>query len=79
MKEHYQATLRFEDEDKIFNAIAVASEPRNGGRGLLNVIESRIVNVLADFVFEHTGELEGRKIVVAIKNEGLCRFEMRLE
>ena len=79
VKEHYQATLRFEDEDKIFGSIAAASDARNGGRGLLNVIESRIVNRLADFVFEHADELQGRTIVVSVKNERLGRFEMRLE
>lgn len=79
VKEHYQATLRFEDEDKIFGSIATASDARNGGRGLLNVIESRIVNRLADFVFEHADELQGRTIVVSVKNERLGRFEMRLE
>lgn len=79
VKEHYQANLRFEDEDKIFSSIASASDARNGGRGLLNIIESRIVNKLADFVFEHMDELQGRAIVVSIKNERLGRFEMRLE
>ena len=79
MKDHYQAKLRFEDEDVIFSSIAEVTDARNGGRGLLNVIESRIVNKLADFVFEHTDELEGRTIVVSTRKERPGRFELRLE
>lgn len=79
MKEHYQAKLRFENEDEIFSSIAATADTKNGGRGLLNVIESRIVNKLADFVFEHMDELEGRTVVVSARKERPGRFELKLE
>ena len=79
MKERYQATLKFENKDAIFQAIADSCDPKNGGRGLLNIIESQIVNKLADFVFEHIEELQGRVVVVSRPNPKLTRFTVDFE
>jgi len=76
MKERYQASLKFENEDDIFKAIANSCDKKNGGRGLLNIIESQIVNKLADFVFEHIEELQGREVIVSRKNPNVARFSI---
>ncbi len=78
MEKRYQVNLRFKDE--VYSSIAAATNAQSGGRGVLNVIESRVVNKLADFVFEHKDELEGRSIVVSqAKNERPGRFDLFLE
>ena len=79
MKERYNAVLKFANEDDIFQAIANSCDPKNGGRGLLNIIESQIVNKLADFVFEHIEELQGRVVVVSRPNPKLTRFTVDFE
>lgn len=79
MKERYNAILKFANEDDIFQAIANSCDPKNGGRGLLNIIESQIVNKLADFVFEHIEELQGRVVVVSRPNPKLTRFTVDFE
>lgn len=78
MKERYQATLMFENND-VFDVIVKNSDTRNGGRGLLNVIESKIVNPLADFVFENMEDLQGRTIVISKNvNPNVSRFQIKL-
>ena len=79
MKERYNAILKFENKDDIFQAIANSCDKKNGGRGLLNIIESQIVNKLADFVFEHIEELQGRVVVVSRSNPKLTRFTVDFE
>jgi energy-coupling factor transporter ATP-binding protein EcfA2 len=76
MKERYQCTLKFENEEQIFESIAAQTDARNGGRGLLNIIESSIVNKLSDFVFEHSDEMQGRVIVVSKINPNVNRFNI---
>lgn len=79
MKEKYKATLKFQNEDEIFAIIAEKSDKRNGGRGVLNVIETEITNPLSDFVFENMDDLKGRTIVVKIANRNLKRFAVEFE
>lgn len=79
MKEKYKATLKFQNEEEIFSIIAGKSDPRNGGRGVLNVIETAISNPLADFVFENMDDLKGRTVVVKIANPNLKLFAVEFE
>lgn len=64
IKERYKATVVFENYEVAFMAIASKAGKENGGRGLLNVIESAIVNPLSNFIFERYDKLTARKIVI---------------
>lgn len=79
MKERYQANIIFEDEEKAFSVIANAAGKENGGRGLLNVIESKIVNLLADFTFKNEDDLEGQTIVIKLLNPERCIFSIEIQ
>lgn len=64
LKDRYQVDLEFENEETAFQAIASASNINNGGRGLTNIIESRIIDGLSNFIFEKADLLyPGRKII----------------
>lgn len=79
-KERYKVDLEFEDEEQALLAIAKASGVSNGGRGLINIIESSIVNGLSTFIFEKMDEIyPGRKIIITqvIPNKILFDFELR--
>ena len=79
MKERYKAELVFEDDKSAFTAIANAAGKENGGRGLLNVIESKIVNQLSDFVFENGNSLAGRTITIKQYNPSRAQFYFELK
>lgn len=64
VKERYKAEIVFQNEDQTFMAIARKAGRQNGGRGLLNVMESEIVNPLSEFIFERSEMLTKRKIVI---------------
>ena len=70
VKEKYRATLEFEDENAAFAFIAKKAGIENGGRGLLNTIETFIVNPLAEWIFARTGMTEGRKIKISLEQFG---------
>lgn len=82
VQERYGATLEFEDEEAAFSAIGKKAGKQNGGRGLLNIMETVIVNPLAEFIFDRTGMLTRRKIVVKPMfpdKPDLARFEFDLQ
>ena len=66
VKERYKATIEFENEAEAFEIIGRAAGKQNGGRGLLNVIETAIVDPLAKFIFNNTDSLTNRKIIIKI-------------
>ena len=79
--ERYGAKILFENEDAIFMAIGKKTGKQNGGRGLLNVMESVIINPLAEFIFERSDILRKRQIVIKplIPDKvELCKFEFEL-
>ena len=51
----------------------------NGGRGLLNVMESSIINPLSEFVFENSESLAGRQIVICQFDPAKAFFTFELE
>ena len=71
--------LKFEKEDDAFKAIASQTDLRNGGRGLLNVMETLIVNPLSEFVFENIDSLTGRTVLIKrpYEKKALFDFELR--
>lgn len=77
MHERYHVELVFENKNEAFRAIAKKADTRNGGRGLLNILEDKIINPLSEFVFEQD-EILGRKIVIKILNERLAEFDFEL-
>ena len=66
VKEKYKANLVFDDENAAFAFIAQKAGIANGGRGLLNTIETYIVNPLAEWIFMRTDIVEGRSVKIAL-------------
>lgn len=78
VKERYEAQIVFEDENAAFLSIANKAGKQNGGRGLLNVMESAIINPLAEFIFERTDMLAGRTIEISFLSESRAVFDFDL-
>lgn len=68
IKERYKADIRFDDEEAVFAALGRSVNKANGGRGMLNAMEQKLINPLSDFVFEKMESLMrgGRTIQVDI-------------
>ncbi len=79
MKERYKADLVFENEEKSFSAISSEAGAANGGRGLLNIVESKIINRLSEFTFINEEDLIGRTVVIKqmVPNTTRFAFEIR--
>jgi ATP-dependent Clp protease ATP-binding subunit ClpA len=81
VKERYKATLVFENEKDAFMAIAKKAGKENGGRGLLNVMETVIVNPLSEFIFERSDMMINRKVIIkplSPEHPEIARFEFEL-
>lgn len=79
IRERYKAELVFRDETTAFQAIAGKAGKENGGRGLLNVMESSVINPLSEFVFENSESLAGRQIVICQFDPAKAFFTFELE
>ena len=66
VKEKYKATLIFDNENEAFTFIAKRAGIANGGRGLLNTIETYVVNPLAEWIFMRSDDVEGRTIKITL-------------
>lgn len=81
VEERYGCKIVFENEDEIFVSIGKKAGKKNGGRGLLNVMESVIINPLSEFIFERSDMLRNRQILIKPmfpENPELCKFEFEL-
>lgn len=65
MNERFHAKLVFSNEEEVFGTIIQKTDIRNGGRGLLNVVETELTSKIADFVFENIDELQGSTVLVS--------------
>ena len=79
MKERYKADIVFDNEDAAFTAIANSAGKENGGRGLINVIESKIVNPLSDFTFENDEDLTGQTIIIKQNKPDKAQFHLEFK
>lgn len=83
IKERYKAEIRFDDEEEAFAALGSGANKKNGGRGMLNAMEQKLINPLSDFVFEKMENLMrgGRIIKVSIDKipGGEVEFDFYLE
>lgn len=82
VSERYGAKIVFENEDEIFMAIGKKAGKQNGGRGLLNVMETVIINPLSEFIFERSDMLRNRQIIIKSMipdKPELCRFDFELK
>jgi len=82
LKEKYRISdLSFDDEDKALTALAKRVDRQMGGRGVLNEIVKRIIDPLADFLFEEEEDSSyyaGRTIAVhQAGNEATFVFEVK--
>ncbi|WP_172200126.1 AAA family ATPase [Campylobacter sp. RM16188] len=79
VKEKYKISdIKFDDEEKTYQILASKVDKNSGGRGVLNMLESHIVNPLSEFVFENFDSLSGRAITIKIENEKFGTFEFEL-
>ena len=78
VQERYKAKLVFEDEQSAFRAIAAKSGIQNGGRGMLNVMESAIIDPLSEYIFDRADMLEGRSIIIKLANDDRLEYEFEL-
>ncbi|WP_157151826.1 AAA family ATPase [Brachyspira sp. SAP_772] len=79
IKEKYKAQIKFENEDNAYSAISNAVDKKNGGRGVLNVLESKIINPLSNFIFENIDSLQGRTIKITQFRATIAEFDFKLE
>ena len=79
VEERYNANIEFVDEDAAYMAIAQKAGKKNGGRGLLNEIERRIVNPLSEYIFENSDRLAGRTIKIRLVNANFALFDFEVE
>ena len=80
--ERYGAKIVFENEDGIFTSIGKKAGKQNGGRGLLNVMETVIINPLSEFIFERSDMLRNRQIIIKQmfpETPDVCKFEFKLK
>ncbi len=82
LKEKYRITdIMFDDEAKAMKALVGAVDRQMGGRGVLNEIVKRIIDPLADFLFEEEVDpalYAGRTVVVHQAGDtAKFAFEMR--
>lgn len=71
IKERFKAHLsdkEYNDEDIFFRILAKCVDKANGGRGMLNAMEQKLINPLSDFVFANMKKLVlgGRTIEITI-------------
>lgn len=74
VKEKYKASLIFENDNEAFSFISEKAGIVNGGRGLLNTIETYIVNPLSEWIFRRMDDVEGQTIVIS-KEKSVPVFE----
>lgn len=82
VEERYGAQITFENETEIFASIGKKAGKQNGGRGLLNVMETVIINPLSEFIFERLNLLRNRQIIIKSMfpdKAELCKFEFELK
>ena len=82
VEERYGAKIAFENEEEIFASIGKKAGKQNGGRGLLNVMETVIINPLSEFIFERSDILKSRTIIIKPLDPNkpdLCRFDFDLK
>jgi len=79
MKERYKADLIFENEEEAFSAISNEAGAANGGRGLLNIVESKIINRLSEFTFITEEDLIGRTVVIKQMVPNTTRFTFEIK
>ena len=51
----------------------------NGGRGVLNSLESRIINPLSEFVFNNIDSIQSRTIKIVQLNKSRAFFDFELD
>lgn len=79
MKDRYKADLIFENEEAAFSAISNEAGSANGGRGLLNIVESKIINRLSEFTFINEDDLIGRTVVIKQMVPNTTRFSFEIK
>lgn len=63
----------------IFASIGKKAGKQNGGRGLLNVMETVLINPLSEYIFSRSDMLRNRQIIIKQLIPEKCLFDFDLK
>jgi ATP-dependent Clp protease ATP-binding subunit ClpA len=77
--EKYNVTVQLDDPKALFLAIGSLAGVQNGGRGLLNIMETKLVNPLSAFIFAETESLSpGKTIRIQVLDKKTAIFDFEI-
>ena len=77
LAERWGIDLEFEDQDAALRTVMSGFSVENGGRGVANLLNERIIEPLAKRLFEEDeADLRGAKVVVKAGSDGSFRFRV---
>lgn len=79
INEKYRMGIEFEDEEKALRAIVGSVDKTYGGRGILNIIEPRIIDPLSEFIFNSSDYFYPGRVIKIVQAGDLPYFAFRLE
>lgn len=79
IQEKYRMTLYFVNEEKALRTLVSKVNRANGGRGVLNELEPRILNPLAIFIFENASYFAPGKKIKIVQAGNTADFDFELE
>jgi len=81
IKEHLLEKFNLEldlDENHV-NTLVGEGKVSHGGRGLINIIEQKLVNPMSLFIFEHLHQINHKRLKLIVSGNGNGDSEFRLE
>lgn len=77
LAERWQIDLEFEDQGAALRTVMSGFSVENGGRGVANLLNERIIEPLAKMLFkEDEADLRGARVVIKVGPDGLFRFRI---
>jgi hypothetical protein len=77
LAERWRIDLEFEDQDAALRTVMSGFSVENGGRGVANLLNERIIEPLAKRLFEEDeADLRGARVVVKVGPDGSFRFRI---
>ena len=81
IKEHLLEKFNLELvlEEKHVQKLVGEGKVSHGGRGLINIIEQKLVNPMSLFIFEHLHQINHKRLKIIVSGNGSGDSEFRLE
>ena len=77
LAERWRIDLEFEDQDAALRTVMSGFSVENGGRGVANLLNERIIEPLAKRLFEEDeADLRGARVVIKVGPDGSFRFRV---